>query len=97
MENTGNGSKKVNSRSFVVRLEGGRTIRRNRHQLRILPGQIPFQEDVLEESDVEDQEPEKEREDQRGQQQQVVTRSGRAVIKPVWQNDYVVDQREMKY
>ena len=77
--------KKVNSRSFVVRLEGGRTIRRSRHQLRLLPGQIPFQEDVLEESDVEDQEPEKKREDQRGQQQQqVVTRSGRAVIKPVW-------------
>ena len=51
----------MNSRSFVVRLEGGRTLRRNCHQLQLRPGPIQFQEeeDGLEEPKVEDNEPEK--------------------------------------
>ena len=84
----------MNSRSFVVWLEGGRTLRRNRHQLQLRPGPIQFQEeeDGLEKPKVEDNEPEKQ-EDQEDQQQQaeqqVIRRSERCIKMPVWQKDYI--------
>ena len=76
LEHIANSGKMVNSRSFVVRLEGGRTFRRNRHQLQLRPGPIQFQEeeDGLEEPKVEGNEPEKQEDqgDQGDQQQQAV-------------------------
>ena len=77
----------MNSRSFVVRLEGGTLL-----QLR--PGPIQFQEeeDGLEEPKVEDNEPDKQ-EDQEDQQQQaeqqVLRLSERCIKMPVWQKDYI--------
>ena len=97
--------KVVNNPSYIVRRQGGSTMRRNRHQLQLRPnprfGAI-FDEDEEEKGtrgeDTEEQDTvEGEQEEIRdeavgaGDRQQVVvrTRSGREVRRPGWQNDYV--------
>ena len=89
--------KRVNNRSYMVRLAGGAVMRRNRHQLQfVYKSQDVYMEDVDDEPGcAEDAGEQHGRREQVMDKQQVllreetqVTRSGRAVRLPGWRKDY---------
>ena len=90
--------KRVNNRSYMVRLDGGAVMRRNRHQLQfVYKSQDVYMEDEDDEPGcAEDAGEQHGRREQVMDKQQVllreetqVTRSGRAVRLPAWRKDYM--------
>ena len=88
---------KVQPRSYQIKTESGRVIRRNRSDIRPHP-QLEEQDGGYLESDeetIEDQEerpaqdPEKQEPEMADESNEVRTRSGRVVRPPLWRKDYV--------